>query len=110
MDNTSNSENSLVLFGKDAIQISNNNVYGDDPKIIRGFFYSEELMEIYGVGSNVEIQGGIFGKKVVLNATRGPVRRGDSIYWLGIFVGYEKDVYAQNQQNISPSKSRLKVI
>ncbi|ANX13688.1 hypothetical protein ABE41_016895 [Fictibacillus arsenicus] len=102
-------ETSLVIFGKDAIEISNNNVYGDEPNTIRGFFYSEELMEIYGVSSNLEIQGGIFGRKVVLNATRGQVRRGDPIYWGSLLIGYEEE-YAENQQNISPSKSRLRVI
>jgi hypothetical protein len=104
-------ETSLIIFGKDAIEISNMNVYGDEPNIIRGFFYSEELMEIFGVASNIEIQGGVFGRKVVLNATRGQVRRGDPIY-LGntdYIIGYEEG-YAENQQNISPSESRLRVI
>lgn len=102
-------ESSLVIFGKDTIEISNMNVYSDEPNIIRGFFYSEELMEIFGVASNIEIQGGIFGRKVVLNATKGSVNRGDPIYWGQLLIGYEED-YAENQQNISPSKSRLRVI
>ncbi|MBY6037053.1 hypothetical protein KUV80_10320 [Fictibacillus nanhaiensis] len=100
-------EKSLVLFGKESILIANNNVFGDDPNIIRGFFYSEDLMEIYGVGSNVEIQGGVFGRKVVLNATRGKVRyaigdgdeRGNGTY-----------IFELNQTQISPDKSRLKII
>ncbi|MDR7073147.1 hypothetical protein [Fictibacillus barbaricus] len=96
-----NVEKSLVLFGKKQIAISNNNVYGDDPNIIRGFFYSEDLMEIFGVGSNLEIQGGVFGRKVVLNATRG------SVYNSG--WPYYRDVYALNQTQLSPSKSRLKI-
>ncbi|MED1862421.1 hypothetical protein P4V41_02945 [Fictibacillus nanhaiensis] len=102
-----NIEKSLVLFGKESILISNNNVYGDTPNIVRGFFYSEDLMEIYGVGSNVEIQGGVFGRKVVLNATRGKVtsnsgdddERGDGSY-----------NFQSNQHQISPDKSRLRII
>ncbi len=102
-----NIERSLVLFGKDDILIANNNVYGDTPNIIRGFFYSEDLMEIYGVGSNVEIQGGVFGRKIVLNATRGRVtvssgdddERGNGSYY-----------FQSNQTQISPDKSRLRII
>lgn len=97
-----NIEKSLVLFGKDSILIANNNVYGDDANIIRGFFYSEDLMEIYGVGSNVEIQGGVFGRKVVLNATRGKVRTID-----GRIGTYDFD---SGQTQISPTKSRLKIL
>ncbi|RZT21577.1 hypothetical protein [Fictibacillus sp. BK138] len=100
-------EKSLVLFGSDSILIANNNVFGDNPNIIRGFFYSEELLEIYGVGSNVEIQGGVFGRKIVLNATRGKVTPGS---------GYDDERtnglynFQSNQTQISPSKSRLRII
>lgn len=102
-------ETSLVIFGKDAIEITNMNVNGDEPNIIRGFFYSEELMEIFGVASNMEIQGGVFGRKVVLNAAKGQVVRGDPIYWGPVIIGYEEE-YVENQQNLSPSESRLRVI
>ncbi|MBN3554217.1 hypothetical protein JYA63_08080 [Fictibacillus nanhaiensis] len=95
-----NIEKSLVLFGKDSILIANNNVYGDTANIIRGFFYSEEQMEIYGVGSNVEIQGGVFGRKVVLNATKGQVKRGSSQPYL----------FDSGQTQMSPSRSRLKIV
>jgi hypothetical protein len=82
-------------------------VYGDTPNIIRGFFYSEDLMEIYDVGSNVEIQGGVFGRKIVLNAIRGRVtsnsgdddERGNGSY-----------NFQSNQTQISPDKSRLRII
>lgn len=96
---TNTPETSLILFGKKDIHIANNNVYKDTPNIVRGFFYSEDLMEIYGVASNVEIQGGVFGRKVVLNATRGEVNS----TWLGID-------YANNQKSISPDDSRLTII
>jgi hypothetical protein len=64
-------------------------------------------MEIYGVGSNVEIQGGVFGRKIVLNATRGRVTPGS---------GYDDERtnglynFQSNQTQISPSKSRLRII
>ncbi|MFG6495434.1 hypothetical protein P8610_08760 [Fictibacillus sp. UD] len=100
--NQKNIEKSLVLFGKDSILIANNNVYGDNANIIRGFFYSEDLMEIYGVGSNVEIQGGVFGRKVVLNATRGKVNMNNGK--LGTYM------FETGQTQMSPTKSRLKII
>lgn len=96
---TNTPETSLILFGKKDIHIANNNVYKDTPNVVRGFFYSEDLMEIYGVASNVEIQGGVFGRKVVLNATRGEVNDSRS--------GID---YAKNQRSISPDDSRLTII
>ncbi len=99
---SNNIEKSLVLFGKGPILIANNNVYGDTANIIRGFFYSEDQMEIYGVGSNVEIQGGVFGRKVVLNATRGKVRTNNGVN--GTYV------FESGQTQMSPTKSRLKII
>ncbi|MFC7373015.1 hypothetical protein ACFQPF_15350 [Fictibacillus iocasae] len=105
-----NVEQSVIVFGKGPILIANNNVYRDTPNIIRGFFYSEDMMQIYGVGSNVEIHGGVFGRKLVLNATRGSVRQGAPIYDKNKLIGYEPDIYEQNQQNLSPSRSRLKII
>ncbi|MBH0164037.1 hypothetical protein IHV12_03875 [Fictibacillus sp. 7GRE50] len=108
IDKTQVPESSLVVFGKDAIHISNNNVYKDEPNIIRGFFYSEEMMEIYGVGSHLEIQGGIFGRKIVLNATRGTVKENYDWDWSRL-QWVSNDIYQLNQPNISPAQSRLKI-
>lgn len=62
---------SFIIFAKGNIKISNNSVNQKDPSEIKGFFYSEQDMEIFGVGSNIRIEGGISARRIVLNAVRG---------------------------------------
>lgn len=64
-------EGSLIIFAKGQIKISNNSVNQDTPSQIKGFFYTEEDLEIFGVGSNIRIEGGISARRIVLNAIRG---------------------------------------
>lgn len=64
-------EGSLIVFANGSIQIANNSVNLDEPSNIRGFFYSEEALEMFGVGSNIRIEGGISARRIVLNAIRG---------------------------------------
>lgn len=68
---TSGKKGSLIIMSKGNIKISNNSVNYDDPSYIKGFFYSEKDFEMYGVGSNIKIDGGISARKIVLNAIRG---------------------------------------
>jgi len=63
----------LIIFATGNIYLANNSVHKDDPTHIRGYFYSEKNIETYGVGSNIHIDGGIAGNRVVLNAIRGKV-------------------------------------
>ncbi|MFC0187361.1 hypothetical protein ACFFJY_03630 [Fictibacillus aquaticus] len=93
-----NSLSTLVLFGKKTISIANINLYEDTPNLVRGFFYTEDVLEMFGVGSNIKIEGGIFGRKVVLNALKGISKN----YWWGNY-------YEAYQTFLSPSKSRLQV-
>lgn len=64
---------SLVIFATGNIDISNNSVNSapENPSIITGFFYSEGNFEMYGVGSNMTINGGISANRIILNAIRG---------------------------------------
>lgn len=71
-------EGSLIIFAKGQIKISNNSVNQDTPSQIKGFFYTEEDLEIFGVGSNIRIEGGISARRIVLNAIRG--RASDSSF------------------------------
>lgn len=71
-------EGSLIIFATGQIKISNNSVNQDTPSQIKGFFYTEEDLEIFGVGSNIRIEGGISARRIVLNAIRG--RASDSSF------------------------------
>lgn len=64
-------EGSLIIFAKGPIQIKNNSLYIDQPSELKGFFYSEDALEMFGVGSNMKIHGGISAKRITLNAIRG---------------------------------------
>ena len=66
---------SLIIFAKGNINLSNNSVDKANPSRIKGYFYSEQAMEIYGVGSNIKIEGGISARRITLNALRGDGKR-----------------------------------
>lgn len=65
------SNGSLIIFAEGDIKFRNNSVNEDTPSNIKGFFYSKQAMEIFGVGSNIRIEGGVSGRRIVLNAIRG---------------------------------------
>ncbi|WLV24111.1 hypothetical protein QR721_10745 [Aciduricibacillus chroicocephali] len=69
--NTNGKAGSLIVFSNGEVKISNNSVNQDVPSNIRGYFYSKQNFEMYGVGSNIRIEGGISAKRIVLNAIRG---------------------------------------
>ncbi len=62
---------SLIVFSKGEINIQNNSLYHDNPSYLKGFFYSEGDIEMYGVGSNISIDGGLSARKIILNALAG---------------------------------------
>lgn len=69
-------EGSLIVFSKGELQISNISLYEDteEASVIKGYFYSEGAMELYGFGSNLKIIGGISGNNIILNAMKGKVK------------------------------------
>ncbi|MDR0138183.1 hypothetical protein RFW18_10570 [Metabacillus idriensis] len=72
IENLSNkSGGTAVILSKGNLTVSNNNLYQKTPRQIDAFLYSDQDLEIYGVGSNIKILGGIYGKNITLNATRG---------------------------------------
>jgi hypothetical protein len=64
-------EGSLIIFANKEIKIRNNSVNQDSPSTIRGYFYTDDTLEMFGVGSNIRIEGGISARRIVLNAIRG---------------------------------------
>ncbi|WP_404427804.1 hypothetical protein LG296_07250 [Ureibacillus chungkukjangi] len=65
-------ENStLIIFATGEINISNISVDRDTPSIIKGFFYTKSNMIMYGVGSHIQLQGGISANRLILTAVRG---------------------------------------
>lgn len=65
-----NKTGSLIVFAKGDVVIKNISSGLEQPSRIKGFFYSEKELELYGVQSNMKIEGGISGRSVVLNAVR----------------------------------------
>lgn len=57
----------LIIFAKQNIDIANNSLYSHTPSRIKGFFLTEENIEMYGAGSNIELNGGISANRIVLN-------------------------------------------
>ncbi|WP_191567012.1 hypothetical protein [Metabacillus idriensis] len=83
LENLSNeSGGTAVILSKGNLTVSNNNLYEKNVRQIDAYLYSDQDLEIYGVGSNIKINGGIFGKNIILNATKGETypTRGYSAY------------------------------
>ncbi|WP_191560707.1 hypothetical protein [Metabacillus idriensis] len=103
-----------VLLSEGNITLSNNNQYQETAREIDAFLYSNKDLEIYGVGSNIKINGGIYGRNITLNATRG------STYPISGWKGYTSNLdisrfdsigflYIQKNQTNSNLKSRLQI-
>lgn len=97
---------SLIIFSTGDIRIRNNSVNQDQPSNIKGFFYSEKALEMFGVGSNIRIEGGLSAKRIVLNAIRGRAR--DS-YFSGAQQITSND-YFEGAHNQIGKDSRLQII
>src|SRR5690606_11061533 len=103
--NVNGYDGSLIIFANQAINIANISVNQDEPSNIKGFFYSEDALEMYGVGSNIKIDGGISAKRIVLNAIRGRASDSD-------FHGAQKysNRYYEGVNGQKSSKSRLWIV
>lgn len=101
-----NDTGTLIIFATGNIYLANNSVQQDNPTHIKGYFYSEKSMEIYGVGSNIHIDGGVSANRVVLNALRGRVSKENPYYNLNVpEIGVVEPV---NVQRNKPSRLTIK--
>ncbi|AMO84026.1 hypothetical protein B857_02081 [Solibacillus isronensis B3W22] len=92
----------IFIFATGDISISNISVDHDTPSTIKGFFYSKQDMIMYGVGSNINLYGGLSAKRLILTAVRG--KSGNNRYESG---AVQKTI---NSATGLPSKnSRLKI-
>lgn len=98
IQNMSNLDGILVIVCDGDVELSNNNQYIDEPRKLHAYIYSKNKLEIYGVGSNLQIHGGIYGNPVILNAVKGTVRK------TGTELLFEK-----KQDSIEPKRSRLSI-
>lgn len=98
---------SLIILSKGNIKISNNSVNSNIPSYIKGFFFSEKDFEMYGVGSNMKIDGGISARRIVLNAIRGRASNSD---FSGAYKIPSRNDYFEGTNGQQSANSRLQVI
>ncbi|MGR9049187.1 hypothetical protein ACQ4XT_11210 [Halobacillus faecis] len=74
-----NKSGTLVILSEGPLIIANNNLYispkHEELKTINAFFYTNSDLEMYGVGSNLVIKGGIYGRNIKLNAVKGNTKK-----------------------------------
>ncbi|WP_028987470.1 hypothetical protein [Thermicanus aegyptius] len=99
----------LILLSGRNIGMYNNNQYADTPKEINAYLYSTNQLTIYGVGSNIKINGGVFAASIELNTTKGITQESD-------FSVDGKDAmrvgplyFDPRQLTLPPTKSRLSI-
>ncbi|MFS0876908.1 hypothetical protein [Solibacillus isronensis] len=106
-------ESTLIIFATGNIEISNISEYDTTASKIKGFFYTKEDMIMYGVGSNVQITGGLSAKNLRLTALRGNVTtlyRKKWIIWPFYYELELTNITAGNANTQTASPSRLKII
>lgn len=62
----------IVLISKGPILLNRIDAFSSTSQTLRGFFYTDATAELYGVGSNFDLQGGFFAKgNLTVNAVVG---------------------------------------
>ncbi|QCR32030.1 hypothetical protein [Lysinibacillus sp. SGAir0095] len=103
-------ENStLIIFATGEINISNISVDSDTPSVIKGFFYTKSNMIMYGVGSHIQLQGGISANRLILTAVRGSSRNNTFESGAAQSLLYDHDRNSSTP-SIPQKNSRLSVI
>ncbi|WP_449537142.1 hypothetical protein [Ferdinandcohnia sp. Marseille-Q9671] len=116
VQNLSNAAGTLVIMSQGSITLSNNSEWTNNPKVINAFLYSNDELEIYGVGSNIKILGGLFGKNIILNAVKGSSKQTIPNYRdldYDPSIDYDRVGYyyfQRGQTSLPATSSRLSVI
>lgn len=103
-------DGTLIIFATGRIKIIDISKYSDSPSKIKAFFYTKDTLNMFGVLSNIQIQGGISAKNVVLSSLRGKYTSNGSIDSAPIqSQTYDHDSNPQTP-NIPVKNSRLSII
>lgn len=96
-------KSTLLIFANGNIDISNMSVDSgkDGGTKIKGFFYTKQDMLMYGVGSNINLTGGISARRLILTALRGDTKNG--------YLTATQQAELNNNK-VASQYSRLKVI
>lgn len=101
-------DKTLILVVDGTINFSDSRPADDtDITKIRAFFYTTEDINLYGVQTKLDIQGGIHGKNVMLSA----VREDEPSNLIEESYGSERFLFSYTaQQEMMPEQSNLKVM
>jgi hypothetical protein len=108
---------SLVLLGKQSIdtQLTNTNLSFPitEENKIRAFLYSEDHIHMFGIISNLQIEGGIFAKKnVIFNAVKGntyDTYRDGQVKFPTTVSNSQAWWFSPNQTSLAPEQSRIRI-
>jgi len=98
------SNSTLFIFATGDISISNISVVSATPSMLKGFFYSKQNMIMYGVGSNINLYGGISARRTILTAVRG-----NSKNYTYESSKNQKETVITNGVEVPKRNSRLKI-
>ncbi|WP_156423571.1 hypothetical protein [Hydrogenibacillus schlegelii] len=94
-------DNNFTIVAADKeVLVKNNNLFNSQPLVMNAYFYSNQDITLYGVGSNIEIHGGVMGRNVILNAAKGKTWE----CWFGLDICFEEP-----QEQLPIERSRLKI-
>ncbi|WP_128526310.1 hypothetical protein [Halobacillus litoralis] len=106
-----NDSGTIVVLSEGPLTIANNNLYTDpdSPALqeMNAFFYTNSDLEMFGVGSNLVINGGIYGENIVMNAVKGETRKG-GYHYNSHFRVYDL-WFERGQDDLSIHQSRFQI-
>ncbi|RLQ98041.1 hypothetical protein [Falsibacillus albus] len=96
-----NNAGTLILLANNQITLAFNNIFNDAPMEMNAYLYSNQELQIYGILSNLKINGGIYGNPIRLNSvtTNGTPR---------LSIHYQKDLILDPPKGI-PTVEKLTI-
>lgn len=110
IEDFSDKDGTAVIIADEEVTIANNNEFEDKPKVLNAYFYSNRQLEIFGIGSNLKIHGGVYGNPVVLNVTKGKTKDKPFANSFSVGPSLDKLYFQERQTSLAPTTSRLSII